>query len=396
MGIVFWSRSVYVEDSDSQVGDSFAELPALKSVKNVHSLVVFSSSSAKCSSETSIPSSEREKSKQSVKMSDDEQLESNSMSLPVLPNILQEASRSPSVGANNLPTLSKEYVALRSTTVDATAHDLMKIYEGGAHMSALPSSGKTSLQDLFEHRKEAFKEAELLIVVESLKLAETDSIIAKGEKLKVLDWVSDSEIRVQSETTEDEHTINLLPNTIGFLQPYGHSKDICSFEMFTLAELLDSIDVRLRQALVDDNVVEVVKDFIQLRPRYFQEHQQVGGIIPLFPISRVNECVVQNDDAYEMKHVHLYRDGEIKCDVDPNFSEQLNIATLSNWAFVKFRGQWKVVLMTDDKEIKHILDFYEVFSDPSRDVLLPSDSIFQDLPSYNPSLRMLNSSDLVV
>jgi len=300
------------------------------------------------------------------------------MSLPFDPEL-----RSPSRSETVLPELSARSIIhpSRSETVDEDADELIMLPD---------VTDNSDVGSFFDFKKRSFREAEMLIVIEDIK--SSDSVIPKGEKLQIVRWMSNNKLEVKGQDSDDSHEIELKWDTVENLMPYAASS-LRDLQMFTLSELLHSVHNELRVRF-DDNIVEVIKDFIQLRPRYFQEHQNVGGRLMLFPVASkdvYNDLVVRDDGSYEMKHVLLLEDGTIHCpDREEIFDKELPGSLLTNWAFVKYKDMWKVVLMTDDKQVREMLDFHEVFQDPTRDVLLPLRLADTDKFNSNASPRPSN------
>jgi len=302
-----------------------------------------------------------------------------SLELPFFPG----NSRSPSIGP--LPQLRRE-IPNRSETVDTIAEELM----------ALPDVEEDSEPlNFFEIKKASFRGAKLLEVMDDISAH--NSVFTKGQKLEVVEWITEDEIEVQIE--KETTRIILQPETLQALRPFGISS-VEDLQMFSLPELMECVNTSLRR-LFDNNVVEVVKDFIQFRPKYFQEVQNVGGRLPLFPVMaslEFTELSVRFDDSYENKSCHLLENGEVHYEVDENFRGKLPQMDLESWAFVKYKQSWAVVLMTAGKVVREMLDFHEVFQDPTCDVLLPTINSFGlsvGRSASRPGFQPLSSSDLI-
>merc|ERR550534_449687 len=308
-----------------------------------------------------------------------------SLELPFFPG----NSRSPSV-ATNLPQLRQDRPN-RSETVDEKADDLLTLND--VHTDSMSSQ-----LDFFEIKKASFRGAKLLEVIDDISA--DDSVLTKGQKLEVVEWINEDVIEVQVEQAKTR--IFLQPHTLQALRPFGVSS-VEDLQMFTLPELMNVVNVNLRR-LFDNNVVELVKDFIQFRPKYFKEVQNVGGRVPLFPVMaslEVSELSIRyDDDSYENKAYHLLENGEVHYDVDENFRDKLPSMQLTSWAFVKYKQSWTVVLMTASKVVREMLDYHEVFQDPTCDVLLPNVNSYVGSKSMSsismPALPdVLTSNDLI-
>jgi len=291
-------------------------------------------------------------------------------------------SRSPSA-ATILPQLRQDRVD-RSETVDEIAADLLALNDVQTDQSI----------NFFEIKKETFRGAKLLEVLSDISA--DDSVLTKGQKLEVVEWINEDVIEVQ--VKEAKTRIFLQPETLQALRPFGVS-NVEDLQMFTLPELMNCVNTNLGR-LFDNNVVEVIKDFIQFRPKYFQEVQNVGGRLPLFPVMASLEftelSIRYDDNSYENKACQLLENGEIHYDVDENFRDKLPNMDLTSWAFVKYKQSWKVVLMTASKVVREMLDYHEVFQDPTCDVLLPNvNSNCPPSQSLSSVFQSLSSKDLV-
>jgi len=323
---------------------------------------------------------------------------------------------------------------LRSETVDANPHEQLKLIEqklpevagskkdaanSDIKMMALKSSVPEKLPDVTDQlstdfdftcfKKDSLRNAKMLITIEDITSSNSEGIIAKGQKVKIVRWLDGSnKLQVQLSDGSDETKEIDLNDNLDNLRPCD--KDgLQNLHTFSLRDLMETVDLELRKLKCDDNTINVIKDFIQLRPRYFQEHQSVGGNLcmdglpelqnlMLIPVSSASFSSLSADpscSSYENKHIHLLEDGRILHEKDENFDELLPIFALTQWAFVQYRGMWKVVLLTDDKEAREMLDFHEVFQDPTQDVLLPADTQKFNSVRYQ-SLALADTPPLVL
>jgi len=331
---------------------------------------------------------------------------------------------------------------LRSETVDANPDEQLKLLEqqklpavfsnridaetrnSDIKMMALKSSLKEESQklpDVSDHfgtdfnftsfKKDSLRAAKMLITIEDITSSNSDDFIPKGQKVKIVRWLDGSnKLQVQLSDGSDETKEIDLDHNLNNLRPCD--KDgLQHLHLFSLQDLMDTVDLELRKLNCDDNTINVIKDFIQLRPRYFQEHQSVGGNLSmdglpelqqnlmLIPVSSARFSSLSADPScssmYENKHIHLLEDGSIIHEKDENFDELLPIFALTQWAFVQYRGMWKVVLLTDDKEAREMLDFHEVFQDPTQDVLLPVDTTKFNSIRYQ-SLALADTPPLIL
>jgi len=293
-------------------------------------------------------------------------------------------SRSMSEGVMPEMKSRGEDLHLRSETVDANPHEQLKLIE--QKLPEIAGNKKdTANSDI---KMMALKSSVMLITIEDITSSNSERIIPKGQKVKIVRWLDGSnKLQVQLSDGSDETKEIDLNDNLDNLRPCD--KDgLQNLHTFSLRDLMETVDLELRKLKCDDNTINVIKDFIQLRPRYFQEHQSVGGNLCMDGLPELQNLMLiavssarflslsdqPSCSSYENKHIHLLEDGRILHEKDENFDELLPLFALTQWAFIQYRGMWKVVLLTDDKEAKEMLDFHEVFQDPTQDVLLPADT----------------------
>jgi len=326
------------------------------------------------------------------------------------------ASGSRSMSAGLVPELKSrsEDKKLRSGTVDANPEEQYKLSIAQIEEQFLPEviSVEGPSNGSSNPKMMALKSSTMLITIEDIQSSNSEGIIPKGQKVKIVRWLDGSnKLQCTVDGSDEMKEIDLNDN-LDNLRPCDRD-GLQNLRTFSLRDLMDTVDSELRKLKCDDNTINVIKDFIQLRPVYFQEHQSVGGNLRmdglpelqnqmLIPVSSARFSSLSSDpdspsSSYENKRVHLLEDGRIIHERDENFDGLLPIFELTQWAFVQYRGMWKVVLLTDNKEAREMLDFHEVFQDPTQDVLLPSDTSM--LGSVRQSLalverHLLTSKDL--
>merc|ERR1719354_943643 len=244
------------------------------------------------------------------------------------------ASGSRSMSAGLVPELKSrsEDKKLRSGTVDANPEEQYKLsiaqieeqflpevisVEGPSNgssnpkMMALKSSTTDSSQtlpDVFDFtsfKKDSLRAAKMLITIEDIQSSNSEGIIPKGQKVKIVRWLDGSnKLQCTVDGSDEMKEIDLNDN-LDNLRPCDRD-GLQNLRTFSLRDLMDTVDSELRKLKCDDNTINVIKDFIQLRPVYFQEHQSVGGNLRMDGLPELqNQMLIPVSSARKMEGLFM-------------------------------------------------------------------------------------------